>query len=369
MLGYQINEYYNFTLGRLNFLNNETELNSIREFADKIEKIFIEVNKSIIGSSRIESQGSQLKYLPTENKDFIQMFRDEIISFKERFNAFSCYGTVQQIKLSFNEYYDKNRINTEKSDIKILFNKLDEVFETYQKYIQTRDNMVEGVIFGNVCIEYIHLLDQARYSYECYISLSEATYKIEDEEMEEKVLDIQLLDIRYSFNEFTNILSSINRIYEKLGDNIYRESIEKNYQDLEIIKIESGSLLSKIFGDKNIIEALGLLLTKTVNLIFNKFTLEGRVYRHRELMDELKQQVEFAEKLGTLGYDVTSCSEEIEGSFAIITKELLKIISSSTKIKIDKQEFSIGDELIKKNYLENTSRLRLETTPIANEEE
>lgn len=106
--------------------------------------------------------------------------------------------------------------------------------------------------------------------------------------------------------------------YGKMKQDIINYKVENSieYEKLKIVKIESGSLLSIILGDKNIIEAIGLLLNKTINLIFNKYTQEGKIYRQNELARTLKETVELGEELKKVEYDISSSEENIEKTFA-----------------------------------------------------
>lgn len=360
MLSYQVSDYYDFIQSQLSILESDEVIKSINDFAVKIEGIYNSLKEVILNGSSVDQVNTGIRYATSNNNNYIRTFTDAVEAFKQKFNFLDGHAKAQEIERDISTYIRENNIpNIEFSGIVVLLEDLKIVFKTYQSYIQsgTYSNMQS---LSDACIEYCKCFRACVDSCKTYAVLSKGKIDVTSEEVREKTLEIRLLDTRYVFKEFTNILSLINDIYESIGNVIYTQG--STYEPLEIIKIESGSLLSMLLGDKNIVEAIGLFLTKTINLIFNKYTQEGQIYRHKELMDALQKEVELGDKLNSLGYNINDAKEDVEISYAHITKGLLQIVGSSAKIKVNDHEYSIKDEIRGKSYLSDTRVYMLENS-------
>ena len=255
-------------------------------------------------------------------------------SFKSSFNFFGTFRDYGKMKQNIINYKRENIIKADY--IETFFGEIDKIFDLYQDYIQSDNEIEKAILFGQGVINFKGTFQTCKLTYKNFIELS---YNNLDEFIEDKnkIFEIQLLDIDYTLEQFTKKLKAINDMYCQIGNIIYNNKANIGYEELKIVKIESGSLLSKILGDKNILEAIGLLLNKTINLVFNKYTREGKIIRQNELAKSLRETVELGEELKKLGYDISSSEENIEQTFAMVTKELLDISSSSPKIKVNEE--------------------------------
>lgn len=131
-----------------------------------------------------------------------------------------------------------------------------------------------------------------------------------------------------------------------------------HYEKLKIIKIESGSIWSMLFGNENILQAIAKFLNKTIDFVFNKFTIEGKLPRQQGIHNAIKDSLEMAETLKEIGYDVDESKEEIQKAFLCSTKNLVNIASKSAKIKVNDEVHELNDTL-KVKYLEENKKLLL----------
>ena len=174
----------------------------------------------------------------------------------------------------------------------------------------------------------------------------------------QKTIEIQLLDVEFNLEEFNSILDSINKVYYELGNIMYPNIGEIHYEKLEIIKIESGSIWSILFGNENILSAVAKFLNRTIDLVFNKFTIEGKLSRQKEINNAIKDSLEMAETLKKMGYDIDESKEEIQKAFLCSAKNLFNIASKSAKIKVNNEMHELSDNL-KNRYLEENKKLLL----------
>lgn len=353
MLSYQAREYYNFLNQKIEEF--EPHIQIILEFSDKYKENITNCLKKVLGTKHTTtSTGSTITYYGVEGGKIIDSFKNTIKEFKSKFNFFDVFSQYSILKNEVNKYLEQNRI--EDKSIKGFFDEVDNFFLLYQKFMQSDNDINLALDFGQCVKEFERTYMMLKNSYtEIEKNLLEKKDLLIANDDSLKNIEIQLLGTKYSFEEFINKLTIINNIYCEIGNIIYKET---TYKRLEIIKVESGSLLSAILGDKNIIESLSLLINKSINLVFNKFTYEGKIYRHKEFRDELLADVDLVEKMRALGYDVEEARKNNNESLTMLTSDLLKIANSSSKIKVDNKEYNI-DTSARDKFLDETKTLQL----------
>ena len=355
MLSYQILEYYKFVLTRLNEFEGNIDL--LLNWKNEYDTMAKETLTKILSTKTANSDSSGNTHYIVKDGGLIGNFTTLMKNFKSEFDFFGAFSSYGKMKQDIVNYKIENSI---KSDyIEIFFKEIDNIFELYQNFIQSDDKKEDAILFGQGVIKFKGIYETCKSTYKNLIDLSLNNMNDVNEENNNETLEIQLLNVDFTLEQFTKNLESLNRMYCEIGNIIYKENTNMGYEQLKIVKIESGSLLSIIFGDKNIIEALGLLLNKTINLVFDKFTREGKIYRQNELTRTLKETVELGEELNNLGYDISSSKEDVEKTFAIVTKEMLNIASSSPKIKVNEKIYKIDDYNSPK-FLESATKLYLD---------
>lgn len=352
MLSYEVREYYSFLNKEIKEFEPFIEI--ILEFSDKYKENTTECLKKILSTSNTNITGS-MTYYGVNGGKIIENFKNVIKNFKNTFNFFEVFSKYSILKNDINKYIENNNIEDE--SIIQFFLEVDNFFESYQSFMQSDNDIKLAIDFGQSVKEFERTYKTLKLSYKeiekKLLDVSFETY----EESNLKKIDIQLLGIEYSFEDFVSKLNIINNIYCEIGNVIYTN---ETFEKLRIIKIESGSLLSIILGDKNIIEALSTLLNKSVNMVFNKFTYEGKIYRHSEFRNELLADVEATKRLKELGYDTEEAQKNNNEALTLLTKDLLKLSKSSSKIKIDNNEYDMKDEN-KIKFLESYRILQLES--------
>lgn len=349
MLSYQVREYYEYLSKKLKDFKPNMEL--IIEFENQYQETTTNILKKVISTKHTTKDSNGTHYI-IKDGGIQEQFKNMIRGFKSKFEFFNVFNDYAILKSDIQNYIGKVKVNDK--SILNFFENVDEFFRLYQKFMQSDNDVELAIEFG----QYIKEIASA------YNSIVNVYTEIEnnicdsknigDDEGNEKIC-IQLLDVQYDLEEFSDKLKLIAKIYDEIGFIIYKE---KSFSKIQIEKIESGSLLSLIFGDKNIIESIALLLNKSVNLIFNKFTYEGKMIRHKEFREQLLADIELLEKMKKLGYNVEEAEKNNMESLTLLTKSLLELSSSSPKIKIDNNEYSIKESEQQK-FIENSKKLLL----------
>jgi len=149
--------------------------------------------------------------------------------------------------------------------------------------------------------------------------------------------------------EFAEILQHLDVTYSTIARLIPNISISR----LKIIKIESGSLLSKILGDDNIIETIAYTFKKIVDWVYYTYTKEGKVELNSKLMQEISTDADIIEKLEAMGIDTKKSKENLADTLNVVTRELYDIAVKAPRIKIDDIEIKVTDA---KKYLEYSTK-------------
>ncbi len=186
-----------------------------------------------------------------------------------------------------------------------------------------------------------------------YIKDSENKF---EESEDEQVMELQLYNSSEKFADFTSGINDIKEMYEVFGEKL---GISTSVHSLKIVKIESGSLFAKICGDKSVIGCISYFLKKITDLMFNKFTYEGKIYRAKQLLELLEDDLEYIEKCKELGLDTNFAEVENQKAHLMLVKSVQKIAAKNTKIRIDDETKSI-DKQLEQKFLDSTQTLKLE---------
>ena len=122
------------------------------------------------------------------------------------------------------------------------------------------------------------------------------------------------------------------------------------YKSLKIVKIESGSLLSMILGDQNILEVIALMLRRLSDYLHQTYTRGGKLELNSNIMKEISNDVELIDKLEKTGIKVTKAKQNVEDALNAATKELYEIASNTPKMKINNEQINIIDTTIYLDY-------------------
>lgn len=348
MLSYEIYNYYSFVNDKLEEMNKVFNIlfDWKEKYNDKCEHI---LNKIL--TSKTTSSGNETHYI-IQNGGIVKSFDEVMEELQKSFNAITVTIKYGAIKKEIETYKAENKIGADY--IEEFFGHTDYMLEVYQEWIQNLKSKEHAIRLGEQITKYENIFSTCKNVYENFLSL----YTDNEEAESQKTIEIQLLDVEFDLDEFNSVLDSINKVYYELGNIMYPNIGETQYEKLKIVKIESGSIWSILFGNENILSALAKFLNKTIDLIFNKFTIEGKLSRQQGINSAIKDSLEMAETLKKMGYEVDDSKADIQKAFICSTKNLVNIASKSAKIKVNSEIHELKDNL-KIKYLEENKKLLL----------
>ena len=345
MLSFELVNYYEYCMEQLHRLD-ET-LKPLRDFASSYEELLESVGMVIFGSG-YHSEAAVASALPASKTfNYVKKFNEVFSRLISSFSLLNFLTIWSEVKNNLANYQEENEIPD--TFISEYMDKIESIMQLLQAYynnntIPMRNNLSDMIVS-------FYSLEKYIFSHYEQVLSALASNKQQDDStapQENQLITIQLLTAQLNVDEFSGTLAAINNIYECIS----------RYSDtgihLEIIKIESGSLFAKLFGDENIMSVMGNLLNRFIDWFFRKYTTEGKLARLSDTQNAVKETFAFTQLLKDNGYNVEDVEKDLAETTGLIAKDLLTIVKShSPKIKINDTVHYIGDGLANK-YIEAT---------------
>jgi len=256
--------------------------------------------------------------------------------FKKGFDFMGFFGLTAIIKTNLEKIFQEYNF-TEKNSL-LLIDELYKLSTLYQNIVQNSETKKDIVLFfdfAHKCTaEYRFSLE----SIESFINSLSNNYEIIEQDGV-KLLELQLLDIEYNVGEFADILKNLDNAYS----NISRLSSNIKITNLKVVKVESGSLLSKILGDQNIIEVMSIVLKRVIDFVHYTWTKEGKLELNSKIMQDISNDADIIKKLEEMGINTNEAKQNISETLNAATKDLFNIVSNAPKVKLDNKIFSIAE--------------------------
>ncbi len=184
-----------------------------------------------------------------------------------------------------------------------------------------------------------------------------------DFELDETLSSFSLfIDSDYTFKEFIQKLEAIQALYSEL---CFISDISEVDFPLRIIKIESGSLWVKIFGESRVIETIISLIKDAKEYGYRNLTKEGKIEAEQQNFKALESALELRKKLQEANIDVKEFDEGIKKSSIVIMNNLNTLLSGEKKIKLNGELIESDDTTQK--LLKGSNRYLLEGSKDATE--
>jgi hypothetical protein len=315
------------------------------------QEILIEFLKSESSSNGIYQEYRIKKANSSDSEKLKSNYIDKYKEFKKGFDFMGFFGLTAVIKTNLEKIFQEYNF-TEKNSL-LLIDELYKLSSLYQNIIQNSETKKDIVLFfdfAHKCTaEYRFSLE----SIESFINSLSNNYKIIEEDGV-KLLELQLLDIEYNVGEFADILKNLDSAYS----NISRLSSNVKIANLKVVKVESGSLLSKILGDKNIIEVMSIAIKRVLDFVHYTWTKEGKLELNSKIMQDISNDADIIKKLEEMGINTKEAKQNISETLNATTKDLFEIVSKAPKVKLDDEIVVVAEPRkfieYKKKYLDTT---------------
>ncbi|ACC85452.1 hypothetical protein [Nostoc punctiforme] len=318
------------------FFLADSEINEIlKSIGDSID----EGNKGSVGSAQLYTRSliNQIK-LRIKPKVF-----------------FSSFEILQKDYISFLKTINPN--SEIESYIRSQFSLLE---EAYERFIDNYDynSTVNLITCAKVLVNILSTFNEVN---SFLIKNLQQTY---DFELDETLNSFSLfIDSDYTFKEFIQKLEAIQALYSEL---CFLYDISEVDFPLRIIKIESGSLWVKIFGESRVIETIVSLIKDAKEYGYRNLTKEGKIEAEQQNFKAIESALELRKKLQEANIDVEEFDEKIKKSSIVIINNLNTLLSGEKKIKLNGELIESDDTTQK--LLKGSNRYLLEGSKDATED-
>ena len=145
---------------------------------------------------------------------------------------------------------------------------------------------------------------------------------------------------------FLNKLQAIREIYTQI---CLLLSIDERQSPIRIVKIESGSLFARFWGDNRTIGLMGWVIKNSIKYFYRQFTKEGKLASISPQIEVLREIVDLNTKLkGDGGTELSEAltkktEEECAIALAHIAKKTRALIADETAVVIDGDLISLEE--------------------------
>lgn len=315
-----LDEYINLEKEFQNILAIKNDLEKILNKYLKQKKEFIQyifsyknTGEIVQNSSRLLDSINSLKKCLDQDKFQVTSYQREIFKFQIRCNEV-------KIKLFF--------------DYENFIKSAEAFFEKVEEYYQESKNPSRAYIMMDSLDEFIKKIEEVNLQFKGLHSISEVLENKNKNDLDSEVgiLELKLFS-QLNLNEVIAALLIIRNMYEQL-----RYLLEIN-EEIEIIKIETGSLFSKLLGNKTIMAMISGMLIYVAKDLYNSSLnpLKTDEIRRKEFSELLDLKV----KMQNLGINTNGIDKKIEDINSILFDASEMLIKSTDKIKVNDEVFKM----------------------------
>jgi hypothetical protein len=324
-----------------NILNSMEDAHYFFECLSKINKTFEQVEKSV----NLIASGSDMPNHATTLRNYLASARSKVGEVKPR----SFFSSIDKFQTELNKAKECGFNKT--SQLNVIDEKISDFTTSYEEYLDGYTPQSAGkMIMESRALE--SLLYGFKQGLNFYLENIDASFEENENGRELSIV----LSSALTLSEFILKLQSIEKIYNEL---CMLSNVSTEEFPIEILKIESGSLWAKVFGDSKVISLMTSLIESGVSFIYRNYTVEGKITSIPKKVETIESILELKSKLEKQGVDVTELSEHLSKSSIIVVKELNKLISGQAEVIINDNKMSIGNEM-QKRLIESNEKLKIE---------
>lgn len=209
---------------------------------------------------------------------------------------------------------------------------LDEFAESYEAYIQEASLAATArlILAGS---NLTHSFEEIEH----FIAMVSKLLGGEQARGSEGVLEVQLSS-RQTAHEFARKLRAIVELYEELCSLL---AISSASHPMRIGKVESGSLLAKLFGESKVIALAVNLIEGGTRYLHRAYTKEGKISAIPRKAESLEAVLHLRASLKAAGINTEAMEPHIEKSAVLIASQLEELLSGEARVIVNEAVISI----------------------------
>ncbi len=145
-----------------------------------------------------------------------------------------------------------------------------------------------------------------------------------------------------SYADLVEKLIAFGTIYDELCQLL---SVSQVDFPLRIVRIESGSLWIKVFGETRVIQLVTSIVESSIGFLHRKFTDEGKIASIPRKIESLNAVIQLTEKLAAMGVNTNDVEENLRKSAVSISQSLACLLEGQARISLNQSTMSVGDRI------------------------
>jgi hypothetical protein len=142
-----------------------------------------------------------------------------------------------------------------------------------------------------------------------------------------------------SLNDYIAKLSAFRNLYSELC--LLLGTTEGSHP-LRILKIESGSLWIRVFGDTRVTQLLTGILESTIGFLHRRYTSEGKIAAVPSKLESLDAAIQVSARLKSLGVDTDAMNENLRKGGVAISESLAELLEGQPRVRLNDQLHTVG---------------------------
>lgn len=207
----------------------------------------------------------------------------------------------------------------------------------------------------NKCINAIKTMNEIITKFKFMVSFVNKINKKLNKNIDEQGLEIRLLSEEIDKESYNYVVTPAYEIYNKLCE---IANINSDIDKLQIVRVETGSLFIKFFGNKSIIKLMAKLIESAHTIFIRNYTREGKKQNLVESTELFKKQFDIVAEMRDMGLDVSEHEEIAKETLVLLMKQSNVLLSSSPDVKINNKVLSKSESI--KNILKENSYALIE---------
>lgn len=149
------------------------------------------------------------------------------------------------------------------------------------------------------------------------------------------------LPITGNLKDIVTKVAAIQAIYDELAQLL---SISTSEYPLRVVKVESGTLWTKLFGESKVVSLIVKLIERTVGYMYRNYTVEGGLVQIPKTVEAVDAVLHLKNDLEEAGVDTSSMKENLEKAGIVVSKKLNDLLTGQPNVVINGTKHSIGEE-------------------------
>ena len=328
MNSYQLLENIKQFRGYLeSFEDIEIKISNIADFEDQIN----EFNKQIFATNNHNNRAQ-----------YDNNFKKNINNVKDLIKKIGISDFLNFIaKMQDEIEFFRSELTSEIYGIDTLSTQVNLMKNAYESFLQNNyhnNHALDFVYHANIFLRYIYTVRGLFKDIEVNL---ERNYTQTDQYNNLSLL----LETEHTYQQFVNKLLSLQDLYSEI---CFLLNVSENDNPLQIVKIESGSLFVKIFGETKVILTISSWIEETTKYFHRNYTQEGKISAIPRDLEAIEKVLEVTKKLEDAGIDVDEAKEKLQKSSIIVADKLNTLLSGEPDISINQERYSMKASLEQK---------------------